>query len=126
MGEQPAWDYMTKLHDKREHLLHSGAAPCSNAARGEYAVGISFDMRSVALKAQGAPIDIIVPIDGVGDDVEGTVIVKGTRTWRRQNVSPISRSTWRPWRSTASSTRCSPCLACRRASRTTWPSFEGR
>ena len=79
MGEQPAWDYMTKLHENVNTYLHSGSAPCSNAARGEYAVGISFDMRSVALKAQGAPIDIIVPTDGVGYDLEGTAIVKGTK-----------------------------------------------
>jgi iron(III) transport system substrate-binding protein len=79
MGEQPAWGYMAKLHENVNTYLHSGSAPCSNAARGEYAVGLSFDMRSVTLKGQGAPIDIIVPTDGVGYDLEGTAIVKGTK-----------------------------------------------
>lgn len=79
MGEAKAWDYMTSLHSNINTYLRSGSAPCSNAARGEYAVGLSFDMRSVELKNQGAPIDIIVPTDGVGFDLEGTAIVKGTK-----------------------------------------------
>ena len=36
-------------------------------------------MRSGTLKNQGAPIDIIVPTDGVGYDLEGTAVVKGTK-----------------------------------------------
>jgi iron(III) transport system substrate-binding protein len=79
MGEGGAWDYMTRLHDNVQVYTHSGSAPCNNAARGEYAVGLSFDMRSVALKNQGAPIDIIIPTDGVGFDLEATAILRGTR-----------------------------------------------
>jgi iron(III) transport system substrate-binding protein len=79
MGEGPAWNYMTRLHDNIQVYTHSGSAPCNNAARGEYAVGLSFDMRSVALRNQGAPIDIIIPTDGVGFDLEATAIIRGTR-----------------------------------------------
>jgi iron(III) transport system substrate-binding protein len=79
MGEQPAWDFMTRLHDNVQVYTHSGSAPCNNAARGEYGVGISLDMRAVTLKNQGAPIEIIVPTDGVGFDMEGTAILRGTR-----------------------------------------------
>ncbi|HEV7264665.1 MAG TPA: extracellular solute-binding protein [Falsiroseomonas sp.] len=78
-GEANAWTYMTRLHDNIQVYTHSGSASCNNAARGEYAVGLSFDMRSVALKNQGAPIEIIVPTDGVGFDLEATAIVRGTR-----------------------------------------------
>jgi iron(III) transport system substrate-binding protein len=82
MGNAKAWDYMTSLHENVNTYLHSGSAPCSNAARGEYAIGLSFDMRSVELKNQGAPIAIIVPTDGVGFDLEGTAIVNGTKNLR--------------------------------------------
>ncbi len=40
---------------------------------------ISFDMRSVTLRNQGAPIEIIVPTDGVGFDLEAAAIMRGTR-----------------------------------------------
>jgi len=36
-------------------------------------------MRAVTLKNQGAPLEIIVPTDGVGFDLEGTAILRGTR-----------------------------------------------
>jgi iron(III) transport system substrate-binding protein len=78
-GEAAAWDFMTRLHENIQVYTHSGSAPCNNAARGEYAVGLSFDMRSVALRNQGAPIDVIVPTDGVGFDLEATAILRGAR-----------------------------------------------
>jgi iron(III) transport system substrate-binding protein len=76
---EAAWDYMAKLHENVQVYTHSGSAPCNNAARGEYGVGISLDMRAVTLKNQGAPVEIIVPTDGVGFDLEGTAILRGTR-----------------------------------------------
>jgi iron(III) transport system substrate-binding protein len=79
MGEAGGWDYMTKLHDNVAVYTHSGSAPCVQAARGEAAVGISFDMRAAREKTQGAPLDIAVPTDGVGWEMEGSAIVRGTR-----------------------------------------------
>lgn len=78
-GEARAWDFMAKLHENVQVYTHSGSAPCNNAARGEYGVGISLDMRAVTLRNQGAPVEIIVPSDGVGFDLEGTAILRGTR-----------------------------------------------
>ncbi|MDB5379737.1 MAG: putative 2-aminoethylphosphonate transporter substrate-binding protein [Rubritepida sp.] len=79
MGEQPAWTFMNGLHENIQVYTHSGSAPCNNAARGEYGLGISLDMRAVTLRNQGAPIEIIVPTDGVGFDLEATAILRGTR-----------------------------------------------
>jgi iron(III) transport system substrate-binding protein len=78
-GEAPAWDFMTRLHDNISVYTHSGSAPCNNAARGEVGLGLSFDMRAITLVNQGAPIDVIVPTDGVGYDLEATAILRGTR-----------------------------------------------
>lgn len=79
MGEAGGWDYMSKLHDNVAVYTHSGSAPCVQAARGEAAVGISFDMRAAREKTQGAPVDIVVPTDGVGWEMEASAIVRGTR-----------------------------------------------
>jgi iron(III) transport system substrate-binding protein len=79
MGEANAWQFMTRLHDNIQVYTHSGSAPCNNAARGEFAAGLSFDMRAVTLRNQGAPIEIIVPTDGVGFDLEATAILRGSR-----------------------------------------------
>jgi len=79
MGDGPSWAYMDKLHENIGVYTHSGSAPCVQAARGEFAIGISFDMRAASEKTKGAPLDIVVPTDGVGWEMEGSAIVKATK-----------------------------------------------
>lgn len=78
MGDKGGWDYMDKLHQNISSYLHSGSKPCKAAAAGEYAVGISFAYPGVEQKNQGAPLEIILPKDGIGWDMEATGIMKGT------------------------------------------------
>lgn len=80
MGEERGWAFMDKLHDNIAVYTHSGSAPCVQAAKGERTVGIGFDMRGASEKSKGAPIDLIVPKEGVGWDLEATAIVKGTKS----------------------------------------------
>lgn len=78
-GEQKGWEYMDKLHDNIAVYTHSGSAPCVQAAKGERMVGIGFDVRGALEKTKGAPLDLIVPPEGAGWDMEATGIVKGTK-----------------------------------------------
>jgi iron(III) transport system substrate-binding protein len=77
-GEDEGWAYMDALHQNIARYTHSGSAPCKLAASGEIPIGISFAFRGAKSKAEGAPIDIIVPEEGVGWDMEATAIVAGT------------------------------------------------
>jgi iron(III) transport system substrate-binding protein len=77
-GEEGGWAYMDALHENIARYTHSGSAPCKLAASGEIPIGISFAFRGAKSKADGAPIDIIVPSEGVGWDMEATAIVAGT------------------------------------------------
>ena len=79
MGEQEAWKFMDALHENMAVYTHSGSAPCVQAAKGERLAGIGFDMRGAREKTQGAPIEIILPKEGAGWDMEATGIVKGTK-----------------------------------------------
>jgi iron(III) transport system substrate-binding protein len=79
MGEAEGWAFMDALHRNVAVYMHSGSAPCVQAARGERVVGISFDMRGAREKSAGAPIDVIVPAEGTGWDMEATAIVKGAK-----------------------------------------------
>ena len=78
MGEEQAWEFMDKLHENIAVYTHSGSAPCVQAARGEQVAGISLDMRGAREKSQGAPIEVVVPEDGAGWELEAAAIVKGT------------------------------------------------
>ncbi len=79
MGEAEGWKYMDGLHENVAVYTHSGSAPCVQAARGERLIGIGFDMRGATEKTKGAPIDLILPSEGAGWEMEATAIVKGTK-----------------------------------------------
>ncbi|MSP77741.1 MAG: putative 2-aminoethylphosphonate ABC transporter substrate-binding protein [Rhodospirillaceae bacterium] len=79
MGEEAGWKYMDALHQNVSQYLHSGSAPCVQAAKGERLIGIGFDMRGATEKTKGAPIDLIVPKEGLGWEMEATAIMKGTK-----------------------------------------------
>ena len=79
MGEAEGWKYMDGLHENVAVYTHSGSAPCVQAARGERLIGIGYDMRGATEKTKGAPIDLILPSEGAGWEMEATAIVKGTK-----------------------------------------------
>ena len=68
-GEKGGWEYMDGLHDNIARYTHSGSKPCKLAAAGEIPIGISFAFRGAKSKAAGAPLEIIVPEEGVGWDM---------------------------------------------------------
>lgn len=70
---------MDALHQNMAVYTHSGSAPCVQAASGERVAGIGLDMRGAREKNNDAPIDLIVPPEGIGWEMEATSIVKGTK-----------------------------------------------
>lgn len=77
-GEQQGWAFMDKLHENIGQYTHSGSKPCKLAAAGEFPVGISFEYPAIQLQRQGAPLDIVLPKEGLGWEVEATAILKGS------------------------------------------------
>jgi len=78
-GEEGGWNFMDALHENIHHYTHSGSKPCRQAGSGEVAIGVSFAFRGARVKQKGAPVEIVVPSEGVGWDMEATAIVKGTK-----------------------------------------------
>lgn len=78
-GEAEGWKFMDGLHENIAQYMHSGSRPCAAAANGEYVVGISFEYRANREKAQGKPIDLVFPKEGLGWDLEAIGIHKGTK-----------------------------------------------
>lgn len=77
-GGDDGWDYMADLHDNIARYTHSGSKPCKLSASGENLIGISYALAATKLKGSGAPIDIIIPEEGVGWDMETASIIAGT------------------------------------------------
>ena len=78
-GKGGGWKYMDALHENIGQYTHSGSKPCNMAASGEYVAGISFEYRGHTNKAKGAPIELVFPKEGLGWDLEGFAIYKGTK-----------------------------------------------
>jgi iron(III) transport system substrate-binding protein len=76
--KEGGWAFMDRLHKNIARYTHSGSKPCKLAAAGEIPIGISFAFRGAKSKAAGAPLEIIVPTEGVGWDMEATAIIAGT------------------------------------------------
>lgn len=77
-GEEGGWDYMDRLHANVAFYTHSGSKPCRDAARGEVPLGISFDFRGAKSRSEGAPIEVVMPSEGSGWEMEAAAIVAGT------------------------------------------------
>lgn len=79
MGEEAGWKFMDGLHENIAAYLHSGSAPCVQAAKGERVVGLALDMRGASEKTKGAPLEVVIPKEGTGWEMEAIAIVKGTK-----------------------------------------------
>ncbi len=77
-GEDDGWKFMDALHENIAAYTHSGSKPCKMAAAGEAPIGVSFEFRAAKSKAEGAPLDIVIPEEGIGWDMEASAIVAGT------------------------------------------------
>ena len=78
-GEDGGWKFMDGLHKNIAWYTHSGSKPCRQAAAGEVTIGVSFMFRGAKLMAKGAPIVIVLPSEGVGWEMEASMIMKGTK-----------------------------------------------
>jgi iron(III) transport system substrate-binding protein len=78
-GEKEGWEFMDKLHENVSAYGHSGSAPCRQAAAGETIIGISYATPGVKAMNDGAPIQIILPEEGLGWEIEAVALVKGAK-----------------------------------------------
>ena len=85
-GKGGGWKYMDALHENIAQYTHSGSKPCNMAASGEYVAGVSFEYRGHTNKAKGAPIELVFPKEGLGWDLEGFAIYKGTKKLEAANA----------------------------------------
>lgn len=76
-GENPAFDFMKKLHANIGQYTKSGAAPAVAVARGEATIGVIFMHDGVTQAVNGFPVKVVAPCEGTGYEVGSMSIVKG-------------------------------------------------
>jgi iron(III) transport system substrate-binding protein len=78
-GESHGWAYMDGLHRNIAWYTHAGSKPCRQAGAGKIPIGLSFAYRGAREKSKGLPIDVILPDEGIGWDMEAFAIIRGTK-----------------------------------------------
>jgi iron(III) transport system substrate-binding protein len=76
MGEAEGWKYLDALHQNIAEYTKSGSKPCKDAAAGERAVGVSFEYVAYEMKKKGAPVEMVLPKEGAGYEMEANALTK--------------------------------------------------
>ena len=79
MGEEPAFDYLKKLHKNTSTYTRSGQAQAPNVAKGEVGIGVSFLFGFDKWRFDKYPVKTAAPCEGTGYEVGGIALVKGAR-----------------------------------------------
>jgi len=80
LGEPEGWKYLDALDKNMAEYTKSGSKPCKDAAAGERAVGLSFEYVAQAMKKKGSPVEMIIPKEGAGYEMEANALtLKGTK-----------------------------------------------
>ena len=76
MGEAEGWKYLDAIHPNMAEYTKSGSKPCKDAAAGERAIGVSFEYVAVEMKKKGAPVEMVLPKEGSGYEIEANGLTK--------------------------------------------------
>ena len=76
LGEQKGWEYLDALHKNIAEYTKSGSKPCKDAATGERGVGVSFEYVAAKQKKDGAPVEMVIPKEGAGYEMEANALTK--------------------------------------------------
>jgi iron(III) transport system substrate-binding protein len=80
MGEEPAFDFMKKLHKNVTNYTRSGTAQAKSVAKGEVGVGVSFifGFENERITNQ-FPVLSTAPCEGTSYEIGGIALIKGAR-----------------------------------------------
>ncbi len=76
MGETEGWKYLDALGQNIAEYTKSGSKPCKDAAAGERAIGVSFEYVALEMKKKGAPVEMVLPKEGSGYEIEANALTK--------------------------------------------------
>jgi iron(III) transport system substrate-binding protein len=76
MGEAEGWKYLDALNVNIAEYTKSGSKPCKDAAAGERGIGVSFEYVALEMKKKGAPVEMILPKEGAGYEMEANALTR--------------------------------------------------
>ncbi|MDF2656086.1 MAG: iron transporter substrate-binding protein [Bacillota bacterium] len=86
MGEDKAWDYLSKLNQNVRQYTKAGAAPPMEVALGEAAIALTFAHDGLKPANEGYPIEVVFPEDGTGYEVGAIALIKNGKAEEQENA----------------------------------------
>jgi iron(III) transport system substrate-binding protein len=80
LKEPEGWKYLDALDRNMAEYTKSGSKPCKDAAAGERAIGVSFEYVAMKVKKDGAPVEMVLPKEGSGYEMEANGLTKKGRS----------------------------------------------
>jgi iron(III) transport system substrate-binding protein len=74
-----AWDFLKELDKNMAQYIKSGSKPAKLTAAGEFAIGCSFAFVYSSLKKKGFPVEMVLPAEGAGYELESNALLKGAK-----------------------------------------------
>jgi iron(III) transport system substrate-binding protein len=78
-GENEAYAFMKKMSDNVGQYTKSGSAPAKALARGETAIGVTFQHDLLKETLAGFPVEVVSPCEGTGYEIGSMSLVKGAK-----------------------------------------------
>jgi len=79
MGDDAGWQLIKDLDPNMAQYTTSGSRPCRMAQVGEYAIGASLSFVAMQSIEQGYPVEMVIPADWAGFELEASGLMKGSR-----------------------------------------------
>jgi iron(III) transport system substrate-binding protein len=77
-GEEEGWKFLHALDKNMSQYIKSGSKPCKLTRVGEFAVGASFAFVGVKSIQEGYPIEVVIPSEGAGYEIEVSGLMKSS------------------------------------------------
>jgi iron(III) transport system substrate-binding protein len=77
--DNAGWEFLEKLDKNMGQYIKSGSKPAKLTAAGEYAIGCSFAFVYSSLKKKGFPVEMVLPEEGAGYELESNALLKGAK-----------------------------------------------
>jgi iron(III) transport system substrate-binding protein len=77
--DNKSWEFLEKLDKNMGQYIKSGSKPAKLTAAGEYAIGCSFAFVYSSLKKKGFPVEMVLPEEGAGYELESNALLKGAK-----------------------------------------------
>ncbi len=77
--DNKGWEFLEKLDKNMAQYIKSGSKPAKLTAAGEFGIGCSFAFIYATLKKQGSPVEMVLPEEGAGYELESNALLKGAK-----------------------------------------------